>query len=389
MTGSRPGTTIVGIGAAAHHPGTDVVLDLGPQHPSAHGGLQVRLTVQGDRITAAEPMVGFMHRGVEKLFEARDYRQAMMLANRHDWLSAVSSELGIALAVERLLGLEVPVRATWIRTLLAEVNRLTAHLAFVVGVAGDTGLPEVVRDATAARESLLAVLESYTGGRMHVMVTRIGGVKEDLPADWLDDVAHAADDVHRTLARLTPRLLDDEGFVARTAGVGVLDASLVAPYGLSGPLARASGVDADLRRDAPYLAYDELAADGDLEVPVRREGDAFARVALLLYQATVGLRLVTACADRLRTLPNGPVNVRLPKNLKAPEATTYTAVEGPLGLNGYYLVSRADKTPWRLKLRTASFNHVSVLPELLVGTRVTELSATLGSLLFVTGDVDK
>jgi NADH-quinone oxidoreductase subunit D len=195
--------------------------------------------------------------------------------------------------------------------------------------------------------------------------------------------------VRGRLGELEDTVLGDPTFRQRTRGIGVLSPTLVEAYGVSGPVARASGVDLDLRRDEPYLAYADLAAEGVLRVPVSREGDCHARFGLLLEQVRVSLDLADACVARLSTLPVGPVNVRLPKILRPPEGATYAWTENPLGLNGYYLVSRGERTPWRMKLRTASFNNVAVLPELLVGCTVADLVAVLGSLFFVVGDLDK
>ena len=171
--------------------------------------------------------------------------------------------------------------------------------------------------------------------------------------------------------------------------IGVLSPELIDAYGVSGPIARAAGIDFDLRRDEPYLAYDELLADGVLAVATRAEGDCYARFGLLLDQVKVSLDLADACVDRLRSLTAGPVNVRLPKILKPPEGSTYAWTENPLGLNGYYLVSRGEKTPWRMKLRSASFNNIAVLPEVLEGCLVADMVAILGSMFFVVGDIDK
>jgi NADH-quinone oxidoreductase subunit D len=337
------------------------VLPLGPHHPSAHGVLQVRLTVDGDTVVSAEPRIGFLHRGAEKLFEVRDYRQITVLANRHDWLSAFGSELGVVLAVERMLGIAVPERAVWLRTLLAELNRVVNHLAFLPGT-------------FVAREPLQAVLEEASGGRIHYMANRVGGLKDDVPAGWADRVHRAVDAVRPQL----PAALD----VA--PGSGLLTRAAACQYGVSGPVARASGLDVDLRRDEPYLAYGELP----VRVVTRTAGDARARYECLLEQAHGSLELVEAVLDRLPAL-SGPVNVRLPKTVKAPEGAVYTWTENPLGINGYYLVSRGERTPWRLKLRSASFNNVQALKALLPGTKVEDLTTVLGSLFFVVGDIDR
>lgn len=385
----------LGAGSAAVGDGRDLptqemVLNIGPQHPATHGVLRLRLVLDGERIVSAEPVVGYMHRGAEKLFEARDYRQIIVLANRHDWLSAFSNELGVVLGAEHLLGMEVPERATWTRTLLAELNRVLNHLMFLGSYPLELGAITPVFYAFTEREQLQAVMEELSGGRMHYMFNRVGGLKEDLPNGWTARVLEAILAVRHGMSRLEAMLLDNEILRARTVGVGVLDPSLVHAYGVSGPVARASGVDLDLRRDDPYLAYGELFADGGPGRVVTREaGDCFARLECLVEQVHVSLDVAEVALDRLRSLPQGPVNVRLPKVLRVPEGHRYTWTENPLGINAYYLVSRGDKTPWRLKLRTASFNNVQVLSELLPGCLVADMVAVLGSTFFVVGDVDK
>jgi NADH-quinone oxidoreductase subunit D len=376
----------VAIGSGAAELATeDMILNIGPQHPATHGVLRLRLTMEGERISGVEPIIGYMHRGAEKLFEARDYRQIIVLANRHDWLSAFANELGVVIAVERLLGTEVPARAVWARTLMAELNRVLNHLMFLGSYPIELGAITPIFYAFRERETLQAVMEEATGGRMHYMFNRVGGLKEELPAGWLGRVRRAVADVRRGVKDIENLIRGNEIFHARTRGVGVLPAATAAAYGVSGPIARASGLDVDLRRDEPYLAY------GELEVPVvtRTAGDCLSRFECLLDQVWVSLDLAETCADRLAALPPGPINVRTPKVLKAPEGHTYAWTENPLGINGYYLVSRGEKTPWRLKLRSASFNNVQVLPELMHGALLADLIAILGSMFFVVGDIDK
>jgi NADH-quinone oxidoreductase subunit D len=365
----------------------DMVLNIGPQHPSTHGVLRLRLVVDGERIVTAEPVVGYMHRGAEKLFEVRDYRQIIVLANRHDWLSAFANELGVVLAVERMLGMEVPERAVWARTLLAELNRVLNHLMFLGSYPLEIGAITPIFYAFRERETIQRVMEEISGGRMHYMFNRVGGLKEDLPAGWLRRVRAAVADVRVKMADLDTLIRGNEIFRARTRGVGVLSREQILQYGVSGPIARASGVNLDLRRDEPYLAYGSL--QDVLRVVVRESGDCLARFECLLDQVYASLDLADACLDRLGDLPVGPINVRLPKVLKAPEGHTYAWTENPLGINGYYLVSRGEKTPWRLKLRSASFNNIQVLSELLPGTLVADMVAILGSMFFVVGDIDK
>ncbi|SNT58380.1 NADH-quinone oxidoreductase subunit D [Streptosporangium subroseum] len=389
-----PRTVSVGIGAGAEAvPEThgkelateDMILNIGPQHPSTHGVLRLRLTLDGERISSAEPVVGYMHRGAEKLFEVRDYRQIIVLANRHDWLSAFSNELGVVLAVERMLGMEVPVRAVWTRTLMAELNRVLSHLMFLGSYPLELGAITPVFYAFRERETLQAVMEEISGGRMHYMFNRVGGLKEELPLGWANRVSQAVADVRRRLPDIENLIVGNEIFIARTRGVGVLDRETIMQYGVSGPIARASGVDIDLRRDEPYLAYGELP----VKVVTRSAGDCHARFEVLLEQVKVSLDLADACVERLLELPQGPINQRLPKVLKVPEGHTYAWTENPLGINGYYLVSRGEKTPWRMKLRSASYNNVQVLREMLPGHLISDMVAILGSMFFVVGDIDK
>ena len=385
---TTPAETTVALGAG--FTSADMVLNIGPQHPATHGVLRLKIVLDGERIVSADPIIGYMHRGAEKLFEVRDYRQITVLANRHDWLSAFSNELGVVLAVESMLGMEVPERAVWIRTLLAELNRVLNHLMFLGSYPLELGAITPIFYAFREREELQAVMEEASGGRMHYMFNRVGGLKEDVPAGWLGRVSAAITSVRRRLPDLESMLVGNEILRARTLGVGVLDAATCATYGVSGPIARASGLDIDLRRDAPSLAYAELfGPSGPGRVVTRTEGDCLARLEVLLEQVRVSLDLADACVDRLAALPAGPVNQRLPKVLKVPEGEIYVATENPLGFNGYYLVSRGEKTPWRLKLRSASFNNVQVLSHMLPGQLVSDMVAILGSMFFVVGDVDK
>ncbi|HEU4491137.1 MAG TPA: hypothetical protein VFR74_09720 [Jiangellales bacterium] len=378
------------VGVSPGDPGVDMVLNIGPQHPATHGVLRLRLVLDGERIRSCEPVIGYMHRGAEKLFEVRDYRQIIVLANRHDWLSAFANELGVVLAAERMLGMQVPSRAVWARTLLAELNRVLNHLMFLGSYPLEVGAITPIFYSFREREALQQVMEEISGGRMHYMFNRVGGLKEDLPAGWLDRVVAAVSGVRSRLRDLERLVLGNEIFQARTRGVGILSTALVHSYGVSGPIARASGVDLDLRRDEPYLAYAELFRPGGPgRVVTRTAGDSYSRFEVLLEQVKVSLDLADACVAQLRALPRGPINLKLPKVLKVPEGHTYCWTENPLGLNGYYLVSRGEKTPWRLKLRSASFNNVAVLPELLRGCLVSDMVAILGSMFFVVGDVDK
>lgn len=387
---TREVTVGTGAGIIADRPGeefplgADMVLNIGPQHPSTHGVLRLRLVLDGERVVRCEPVIGYMHRGAEKLFEVRDYRQIIMLANRHDWISAFANELGVVLAVERMMGLEVPERAVWLRTALAELNRVLNHLVFLGSYPMEIGAMTPVFYAFRERETIQTVMEEATGGRMHYMYNRVGGLKEEVPSGWTNRARAAIGEVRRRMPDLDNLVRKNEIFLARTVGVGVFTAERAAAFGASGPVARASGLDMDLRRDEPYLAYGEL----DVPVVTRTTGDCHARFECLLDQVYVSLDLAEACLDQVDRL-TGPVNVRLPKIVKAPEGHTYAWTENPLGVNGYYLVSKGERTPWRLKLRTASYANVQALTSILPGCLLPDLVAIMGSMLFVVGDVDK
>lgn len=359
----------------------ELTLDLGELHPSSHGAFQLACEIRDGIVTAADPRPGLLHRGTEKLLEARDYRQALMLADRHDWLGAITSEVTLALAVEDLLGLQVPPRATWLRTLLCELTRLSAALAHLTGVCTVPPRGRLPGHApgSSAREAILDVLESYTGGRIHPMITRIGGLALDIPEGWLDTVDAALATVEAELPDVSAACAQ----VLDTAPVAVLTREDAIAFGVSGPVGRASGLDRDLRRDEPVLAYAELR--DHIRVATRQEGDAAARYGVLLDQVSLDIPLIRAC---MAGLPDGPVDVPLPKVVRAPEGTAYARLESAIGIAGAYVVSTGDVTPWRVRLRTASFANVQAMSAGLPGTPLSELALAVGSFLFIVGDVD-
>lgn len=370
-------TLVAGIGVAAA--GADLAVDLGPLHPAGHAGFRIDLAVDADDvIESAEARIGYMHRGAEKLFEVRDYPSILALANRHDWLAAFSGELGVALAVEELLGIAVPERAVWLRTLLAELGRVSSHLAFA------SGLPGV--DPAAAwrvRELPQRLLTTATGGHLHQMAVAVGGLRRDVDAAWLDDVTATTQRLRGELSGLLAGL--DLG---PARGLARLPAETAVALGVSGINARASGVALDVRLAEPYLAYGELAGTGALQLRVGTAGDAAARFELLADELGSTLDLVEECAGRLYGI-GGPVDVRLPKVLRVPEAMTTCWTETPLGAASWLLVSAGDKVPARLKLKAPSFATLQALTYVLPGTPLSQLPHALRSLLFVVGDADR
>jgi len=352
---------------------------MGPDHPTLDGLPSIALHTDRGLVKAAEWVPGTVHRGAEKLFESRDYRQILMLVDRHDWLSAFCSEIGLAVGVERALGLSAPTRAQLLRIVLCELTRIAHHLAFLAPLPGP--LPNPWRsEAWAWRTQVLDLLEAATGHRVHPMFCQVGGVRADVSADWVTAVTDTAD-TWSTASLATPALADllDGSY----AGVAVLDRSEALGHGASGPVARASGVDLDLRRDDPTLPYPPV------EVPLDVAGDARARVRLLVEEIRVSIGLVAWAAEQLRHSEGQPVSVRLPKVVRVPEGSSYTWTENPTGINGYLLVSRNDRTPWRLKLRSAGFGNASALGAALLGTAPADLPAAIASFLLVCGDVDR
>ena len=361
----------------------EMILNICPQHPSTHGVLRVVITLDGERITGAEPVIGYMHRAFEKLAEARDYRQIIALVNRHDWLSAYGNELGVALIVEKMMGLEVPPRAQWIRMLLTEWNRVLNHLMFLGSYGLELGAMTPMFYAFREREDIQALMESATGGRLHFTSCRVGGLKEDLPRGFLSHSRMLVKKVRNRLSDYEGLLLGNEIFKKRTVGIGELPGEVAKDYGVTGPILQASGVAEDSRKTEPYLFYDQVSFD----VPTGENGDSFDRFNVLYGRIVESLRIIEQVNDMI---PAGPIIPgKMPKTIKAPEGNYYLRTENSLGECGYYLVSRGDKYPWRMKMRTPSFSNVSMIPYLLPGILVPDLIAVLGSVFFVVGDVDR
>jgi NADH-quinone oxidoreductase subunit D len=361
----------------------EMILNIGPQHPSTHGVLRVVLGLDGELIRSAEPVIGYMHRGAEKLSEYRDPRQVLVLMNRHDWLSAFNNELGWVIAIERMLDIEVPERAQWIRTMMAEWNRLLNHLMFCGSFPLELGAMTPMFYAFREREMIQALMESATGARMHHSYVRVGGLKDDLPRGFLKQGAEVLAWVRKKLVDFDNLVMGNEIIHARTKNVGVLDPAVAVAFGCSGPVLQASGVAMDPRKDSPYEKY----AAVDFDVPVGRNGDSYDRLWVLFQRMWESCKIIEQCMDRL---PAGQyIAPKLPKKIKPPEGEIYVRTENPLGLMGYYVVGDDGEFPYRMKMRTASFSNVSMLPAMLPGNLVPDLIAILGSVFFVVGDVDR
>ncbi len=361
----------------------EMILNIGPQHPSTHGVLRIILELDGEMIIRAEPVIGYMHRGAEKLSEYRDPRQVLVLMNRHDWLSAFNNELGWVIAVERLLGIEVPDRAQWIRTMMAEWNRLLNHLMFTGSYPLELGAMTPMFYAFREREMIQDLMEAATGARMHHSYVRVGGLKDDLPRGFLKQSAEVLEWTHKKLVDFETLIMGNEIIHARTKGIGVLPPEVATAYGCSGPVLHASGVPMDPRKDEPYEKYAEV----EFDVPVGQNGDCYDRLWVLVQRMWESCKIIEQCLEKL---PAGQyISPKLPKKIKVPEGEIYVRTENPLGLMGYYVVGDGGDFPYRLKMRTASFSNLAMIPAILPGTLVPDLIAILGSVFFVVGDVDR
>ena len=360
-----------------------MVLNMGPQHPATHGTLRLIAKLEGEQVIEAEPIMGYMHRGYEKLAEVRTYLQVTALINRIDWLGSFANEVPFILAAEQLMEVEVPERASWIRTLLFELSRI-ANISLFLGDMGiQLGAITPAFFAFRDREFVLNQIEQATGGRFHPNFDRIGGIKDDLPAGWAEETISVMGRIRNFCDEMEGLLLGNEIFEARTRGIGIIPKDVGLSYGLSGANIRASGVDWDLRRDSSVgLVYDKL----DWKVWTHPDGDSFARYWVRLQEVRESSYMVEQI---LEGLPGGPIMAKVPRIIKVPEGEAYVETENPLGAMGYYLVSKGELVPFRLKIRSASFSNISITPWLLKGTYVPDIITILGSLYFILGDIDR
>ncbi|MEX1037761.1 MAG: NADH-quinone oxidoreductase subunit D 1 [Acidimicrobiia bacterium] len=373
----------------------DMTLNIGPQHPSTHGVLRLVARVDGERVYDVKPVIGYMHRGYEKLSEVRTYPQITALLNRIDWVSGYANEIAFIVAAEKLMELEVPDRAQYIRLILTEMARISSHMVFMASYPLELGAATPLFFALRERERLLDLLESVTGGRFHPNFNRIGGVKpaygsgsttrkmiQDLPSGFFEETTQAMVRIREAVDQLEDLVAGNEIILARTRGIGVLPPEVAAAFGVSGPNLRASGVGFDIRKVETYLPYDKF----DFEVPTGANGDCWDRWKVRLDEIRQSCRIIEQAVDGI---PSGPLQAKVPKVIKVPPGETYVRAENPKGEMGYYLVSDGGGGPYRLKIRSASFSNISILPWALEGVLVPDIIAIMGSLDFVLGDVDR
>jgi NADH-quinone oxidoreductase subunit D len=361
-----------------------MTLNLGPQHPATHGTLRIVAKLDGEQIISAEPVPGYMHRGKEKLTEVRTYPQITALINRIDWLGHFANEVPFILAAEKLMGIEAPPRAQYIRTIFFEMARI-ANISLFLGDFGlQLGALTMGFYAFRDREHVLNQMEAVTGGRFHPNFDRIGGVKDDLPKGWIADTKRAMQKIRDFCDETEVLLMGNEIFQARTRGIGIIPPEIALSYGLTGANLRGSGVDWDLRRDGcpPGLAYDEV----DWRVWTHPDGDSFSRCWVRLQEVREATKIVDQLLDKL---PSGPIMAKVPRIIKVPPGEAWVSTETPLGEMGYYVVSKGDLGPFRVKIRTPSFNNISIVPWVLRGVYVPDIVTILASLYFILGDIDR
>jgi NADH-quinone oxidoreductase subunit D len=360
----------------------EMLLNLGPQHPSTHGVLRLLLTLEGETVVDCTPVIGYLHRGIEKTLENRPYMGGIRYTDNSDYLSPMLNEIAYAGAVEQLMGLDPPRRAQYIRLLVGELQRIASHLIGIGAYLNDLGTTTPLLWTMRDREGIMDLFEALGGSRFNVNYVRVGGVLHDFPSGWLKSCTTYLDQLEKHMGELDRLINGNEIFLARTQGVGYLDPQQAIAYGITGPMARASGIGWDLRVNSPSMAYREVP----VRVQVRQEGDCYARNAVRMQEIQESIRLCRVAIDKL---PAGPIGTRTPVALRPPRGETYFAIESSKGELGVYLISDGSEYPWRAKLRGPSFVNLQILPELVRGYKISDVIAVLGSLDFVVGEVDR
>ena len=361
-------------------------LNMGPQHPATHGVLRMKLTLRGEEIVAAEPVIGYSHRAHEKMAENRTYAQFLPNTSRQDYLSGMIYNFAWVEAVEKMAGVAVPERAQVARVILAEFNRLSSHLLWVGAFLLDLGAATPFLYAWDDREAILFLLESVTGSRLTYCTGRFGGLSRDLDPGFPDRAREVLAKLKGRWDEYVRLIEDNVIFINRTRGVGVMSRDLCLSYGVTGPTLRGSGVAYDVRKAEPYGAYPRF----DFEVPTREEGDVFARYMVRVLEMKQSVRIIEQALDQL---PAGPVllpdSIGVKKRLKLPAGTQYYAVESARGHYGILLVSEGGTEPYRAKFRTPSYANLAVLTEVMPGNMVADAVAILGSVDLVMPEVDR
>jgi NADH-quinone oxidoreductase subunit D len=368
-----------------------LVMNMGPQHPSAHGVFRAILTLEGETVVAVDAVIGYLHRCHEKLGEMLTYVQYPTIASKTDYVAAMTAELSYVSAVEQVGKFEVPKRAQYLRVVVAELQRIASHCLWLGTWCMDMGGAlgggaTVFLYCIRERELVLDLFESLTGARLLYGFHQVGGTRYDIPAGWDQQCRATIDLIERRVDEYEAMLEDNAFFLARTQGVGVISTELAQEVGVSGPLARGSGLDFDLRRAAPYSSYQDF----DFKVPVETAGDCYARYRVRMVEFRESIRIVRQALDGL---PDGPISsrpgVKSVGQVRVPKGEGYSRVEGARGEIGFYIVSDGGAKPYRMKVRGASFSNLAVLPHIIPGCKIADVVAIMGSVDPVFGEVDR
>ncbi len=360
----------------------EMILNMGPQHPSTHGVLRLVMSLEGETVTHCTPIMGYLHRGIEKILENRTYMAGIRYMDNSDYLSPMLNENAYAAAVEQLMGIEPPRRAQYLRLIMNELQRIASHLVAVGTYLLDLGAFTPVLYAFRDREGILELFEDVAGSRFNVNYMRVGGVLHDLPVGWLQRLDAWLNTFDKSWQELNTLITGNEIVMKRTQGVGYIDPQQAVAYGMTGPILRASGVKWDLRVNRPYGAYREIAT----QMVVRDDGDAFARYMVRMHEMLESVRLVRIA---MANLPGGAISLRTPIELRPPRGETYFALESSKGEQGIYLISDGTEYPYRAKIRGPSFVNLQIIPELIRGHKMGDVVAILGSIDLVLGEVDR
>ncbi|GIP40947.1 NADH-quinone oxidoreductase subunit D [Paenibacillus sp. J31TS4] len=360
----------------------ELLLNVGPQHPSTHGVFRIVVKLDGEIIIEADPVMGYLHRGTEKLAEELTYTQIIPYTDRMDYVSAMTNNYVLVNAVEKLMQIEIPERAQFLRLIVMELQRIASHLVWWGTYLLDIGAMSPFLFAFRDREIIINLFNELCGARLTYNYMRVGGVKWDAPDGWLDKVRDFLPYMRKKLDEYDTLVSGNEIFLARIKGVGAYDADTAIQYGLSGANLRCTGVDWDLRKAQPYCIYDRF----EFDVPLGRSGDCYDRYLIRLEEIRQSIRILE---QALEQFPEGGETMgKAPRVLRAPEGEIYSAIESPRGEIGCYIVSRGKDKPYRLKFRRPSFVNLQILPKLLVGETMTNLITILGGIDIVVGEVD-
>lgn len=360
----------------------EIILNMGPQHPSTHGVLRVKLKLDGERVVGSECIIGYLHRGVEKIGENRPYTQFAPYVDRTDYVAAVSNGLGYCQAVEQLLGVEAPPRARWVRTILTELQRIASHLLWLGTHALDIGAITPLFYTFREREEILKIFEKYCGARLTTHAFRIGGLQYETYDGLEEDVKTFCRDLDKKIVEYEELLTENRIWVQRTRNVGVLTAQQAIDLGASGPVLRGSGVKWDIRKAFPYAAYDQF----EFDIPIGEHGDTYDRYLVRLEEMRQSRRIILQAVD---SIPEGPILARVGKVLKPPPGEVYHSIEAPKGELGYYIVSDGSLQPYRLRIRPPSFINLEAFDTMVQGQLVADVVAIIGTLDIVLGEVDR